>query len=522
MQSKLRSISTELKKQNKFFNFTKLPPAVQRSLPMLVISSTGLIWALFGRIPVKVVGSGIMIVPRSFVEMDTRVSGKLIALYVKTGDHVLPGQLLAKLQLPDLDQQLLNLENNLRELVSENKLYNQIQKQQSNLVRRNLQIEATAVPRELASIDREISSNNREIQADKIKILSTIQLRKTYKQRVDQLNQINVLLEPALQSYYRLAAKGVVARLDSRLIDALNSEQLNRNQITSLKASIENTLGTQEELQSKIKNLTSQNENLKAKKIEQISKLESLKIQDSQLNLTDYKSDVQRQNAIDDNRRSIAAQKVKIQTDSKVLSIYEGEVAQISAVPDNYLQAGGQLGILKVKTPNKEDVVYAFFTPEDAVRILPGMTVEFDPDRLTSKDFGGTRERFGGIIGHVIAVSKNTVTEDEVTSIVGTQHMAKNLMQNPLPTQENQTSGKNLPVVQVTIALEKDPNNVSGYKWTDGGHIDTKFPEGSIGATRVTVEQRSLINYFGEFFSWLTGVYNQPTSSSKTNVEKKQ
>ncbi len=157
---------------------------------------------------------------------------------------------------------------------------------------------------------------------------------------------------------------------------------------------------------------------------------------------------------------------------------------------------------------NLESTTYAFFTPEDANRIRKGMTAAVSPHLLTNRRFGGTREQYGAIPSKVSWVSSKTLTAQEVASIVGDSELADALIQNPLPYAiPDNGRAQNLPVVQVVLELETDPNTPSGYKWTQGNGPDTKIPEGALGEARVTVEERSLFSYAIASFRWLTGIY---------------
>ncbi|MDY7024151.1 MAG: hypothetical protein SWJ54_22850, partial [Cyanobacteriota bacterium] len=145
---------------------------------------------------------------------------------------------------------------------------------------------------------------------------------------------------------------------------------------------------------------------------------------------------------------------------------------------------------------------------ENANRIRPGMDVEVIPNSLTERRFGGTRERFGAIVGTVTTVSKETVTPEEVASMVGSDQLAKSLMENPVPySAPDPAEAKNLPVVQVEIELQSDPSNITGYQWTGEQTPNIQIPEGAIGEVKVTLEERSLPSYVVPTLRWITGIY---------------
>jgi hypothetical protein len=137
------------------------------------------------------------------------------------------------------------------------------------------------------------------------------------------------------------------------------------------------------------------------------------------------------------------------------------------------------------------------------------MKVEVTPNLLTERRFGGARERFGGILGTVKNVSQETITPEEVTSLVGNPQLAEALMTNPVPySAPDPGEAENLPVVQVEIALERDPDSVTGFKWDRGTEPPVPIPEGAIGEARVTVEKRSPVNYLMPLLRWIAGIYS--------------
>ena len=137
------------------------------------------------------------------------------------------------------------------------------------------------------------------------------------------------------------------------------------------------------------------------------------------------------------------------------------------------------------------------------------MTVEVTPNLLTERRFGGVRERYGGIKGKITAVSPETITTNEVTSLVGNPQLAESLMSNPVPySAPDPGEAKNLPVVQVEIALERNPDNVTGYQWESGKEPNNPIPQCAICEARVTVEERSPVNYLVPLFRCITGIYS--------------
>jgi NHLM bacteriocin system secretion protein len=419
----------------------------------------------------------------------------VIEVRVQPGDRVQVGDVLAILDLPDLRDQLATSRQKLMELEQDNRVITNAQERRSALQEQTLQSEGISIP-------QQIQSNLMKIAANQVELLAAEKQRQAYQERITQLNQFITLTQQRLAAFDQLAQAGAVAPLSINIVNSENQVQQNQNERTRLFAQLE-------DLNSKEQQLASANLGLEAQNKQLSAQLESLRTQSANLQLGDLQSDVQRKLDITNLKRSIQNLETQIATDSKVISSHNGMVMTISANPGQYVQVGNPIGTLRLQGDNGADVTtVAFFTPDDANRIRPGMKAGMTPHLLTNRRFGGIREQYGAIPAEIRWVSPKTVTEQEVASIVGDSELAKSIMQNPLPYAiPDSGRATNLPVVQVRVQLKTNPNTPSGYQWTQGNGPAHKIPEGALGEARVTVEERSLISYAAAFLRWMTGIY---------------
>jgi multidrug resistance efflux pump len=307
------------------------------------------------------------------------------------------------------------LAQKLAELERDNLAVTSAQDRRSVLKEQTLELEGISVP-------QQIESNLMQIEANQIELIAAEKQRQAYQERIDQLNQFIRLTQQRFEAFQKLAAEGVVARLNIQVVNAENQLQQSENERTRLFASLEDLTSKEEQLTSANTNLRAQNQSLRAQ-------LENLRTDSANLKLDDLQANVQRQLEIDDLKRSIRNLETKIATDSQVVATYDGTVMTVSANPGEYVQVGSPVGTLRVEDEkNLEVTTYAFFTPEDANRIRKGMTAEVSPHLLTNRRFGGTREQYGAIPSNVTWVSSKTVTVEEVASIVGDSELANALM----------------------------------------------------------------------------------------------
>jgi NHLM bacteriocin system secretion protein len=485
-----------LKEDNSSTQISKKTPVLIRTLPLIVLTTAFLGWSFLAQVPVKVVGQSIVLVPRSRVNFWSRSSGRVVSLKIKPGDKVVKGQVLAVIEATELREKLLTQQQQLAEYGTENIAITEIEDQRSLLKRESIKRQKETIP-------IQIEANNQQIESNQQERIAITRQRKTYQQRLKQIDEIDKLIAARFEGYNELVEEGAVAPLDSSRIQAEDVLQKNLNEKTQLLAKLEDLTAKDEQLVSQNESLKAQNQNLQAQ-------LENLASQEAEISLDDLESETKRINTIDNLKREIENTKVQLSNQSQVVSQYDGEIMEINVNLGQFVSTGTSIGRLQLQpSPNSEKIALAFFTPENADRINSGMKVAVTPNLLTERRFGGARERFGGIVGTVKNVSQETITPEEVTSLVGNSQLAEALMTNPVPySTPDPGEAENLPVVQVEIALERDPDSVTGFKWDGGKEPTVPIPEGAIGEARVTVEKRSPVNYLMPLLRWITGIYS--------------
>jgi HlyD family secretion protein len=85
-----------------------------------VATLTGL-WSVFWRIPTEVVGKGVFAVAEGASMIDARADGQIRQLLIRPGDHVHRGQTLMHLYQPVQEKELQRLQQNLAELVAQDR-----------------------------------------------------------------------------------------------------------------------------------------------------------------------------------------------------------------------------------------------------------------------------------------------------------------------------------------------------------------------------------------------------------------
>ena len=111
------------------------------------------IYAVFGRIPVKVKGAGMLVAGNDLYLVDVSSAGRLVEIHVKMGDRVEQGQLVAEMSSKDLDRQLESLSQRLVLLEEQNTALGTIEDSQLGFSQATLE-------RSITSLEQEIESSN--------------------------------------------------------------------------------------------------------------------------------------------------------------------------------------------------------------------------------------------------------------------------------------------------------------------------------------------------------------------------
>ncbi|MGL5033948.1 MAG: HlyD family efflux transporter periplasmic adaptor subunit, partial [Microcystaceae cyanobacterium] len=302
-----------------------------------------------------------------------------------------------------------------------------------------------------------------------------------------QLRERNKLLSPRLESGKKLIAEGAIAPLSMDIIQAQKQVQDNDIQVTQMQVQSNDTRAKIEQLQSdlvgnqaKEKDLINQIRSLKAQ-------LTGLGAQLEQIEYTTLQSNTDRDNKIGDLQRDIKNLRIRINTDSQVLSPRSGKILELSVNRGQVIQSGTRLATIEETPKSQETLAYSFFAAGDAEKIRPSMPLLIVPG---VED----RERYGGIVAKAIAVAPMPSTSQEVTSILGNEELSKQILDG----------GK--PVIKIIAQLKRDANTPSGFAWTRGNGLPYVLPDNTIGTAYLVVEERSLVSHLTPLLRRLTGI----------------
>ncbi|GBD52710.1 NHLP bacteriocin system secretion protein [Microcystis aeruginosa NIES-298] len=452
----------------------RLGEIILRLMPVGLLLGGLSYWAIVGKIPTPVQGRAVILIPRSIVNIEPRQGGRVLTLLIQPGDSVKKGQLLATLEFPELETELKDKKDRLADLKQQDKRVDSIE-----VSRRQLNA---------ASIDRQQKANQLQIKALQVQLSSNQKQREAYLSHARYLKNFQNSTDERLAAYDKLIEEGAVAKLDfpSYLFQFNNLEA--SNSINRVQIELDRLKGVDESLRAQMNALTAQNNILNTEK--------------RQIDLQDTASDILRYNAIADQQREINTLRTTIQANKNVVSLYNGQILDLSVNPGEVLAPGGRIGTLEVSNLKAKTNVVALFKSGDAKRLEPGKEVEVVPDLYD-------RERYGGIVAKVITVDQQPVTVAELANIVGSHELASKLFLGRDEDDRDKPIPVNASVIKATLALKVDRNTPSGFYWTQAKGAPQTITNGTTADVHAVVEERSLVSYITPAFRWITGVYDR-------------
>ncbi len=184
-------------------------------------------------------------------------------------------------------------------------------------------------------------------------------------------------------------------------------------------------------------------------------------------------------------KSAIALNEVQIDLNSRIVAPADGRVLEVIMANGLVVSAGARIATIEVDEGKGALVALGYLALGVGKKVRPGMPVLVTPD-------GVERQRFGGMTGRVTHVSDLAVSAEGVRAIVGNTALAQTLLGDSAR-------------VELTVALDADPSNPSGYRWSSSSGPPLPITAGLTGDVRIVVEERAPMTYVLPFLRELTG-----------------
>lgn len=421
----------------------------------------GILWSIFGNIPITVTGKGVIINPRRLVQFQSPITGQLKSLNVRDGQCVKKDEILGIIDPSDKKQELQQQREQLAQF--------QQQVQKTTLLRQQrTQLELEAITTERITLKQRLqNTQNLTPQIRDQQLNSISQQRRSLQQRLQDASELTPLLQERLENLRDLQKQGAISQ--ERVLQAEQEYRQTNQDILAIQAELQQLQVQETELQQTyLENMNN---------ITQIkAELENLDIRSKQLEQNNLEATNTETNQIQELQQAIARLEKEVADNSMIKSPHSGCIVEITATVGQYLNPGIRLGTLQISEKDIEMMSVTYFAVKDGKKIKPGMETFVTPDTVK-------RTRFGGIIGKVTEVSPFPVTSEGATSVVGNAEVVQKLM--------DEEGGK----IEVIAPLQLDSQTTSGYKWSSSTGPDLEISPGTTTTVRVTVEKRSPITW---------------------------
>ena len=440
-------------------------------ITVAVLLVATIVWSIFGQIPMSVDGVGILVYPRRVVSFQAPAQGQISSLQVETGSEVKKGDVIGTISQPALLEQLKAEQEKLEELTERNILV-------SDLTGRRGELEKEAITKQRELLEKRIASTTEaaETQLENNKSFIQSQL-----DNVEEVLRTQKALEGNLQERYQtflqlqkegLSSNDIVLNAKQRLID----NQVRTSELNLKKQEIElSAIKADETYQQQMQQVADMQ-----------SQLQDLNIQESQKAQQGLESQSDRDLQIQSIQNKIAQLEQDLETRGQIISEHDGIILELTMGEGQIIGAGRRLGSIETASDSAELLGIAYMRVGDGKKIKPGMDIRITPTTVQ-------RERHGSMEAIVDEVTPFPVTTEAVASLIGSEDVARDLMQNDSK-------------IQITSKLLLDEESISGFKWTSGTGPPDAITAGTTALIRATVEYRRPITFVIPLLREWTGV----------------
>lgn len=492
------------------------------------------LWSVFGRLPLNVVGQGVLLYPRGVVQLQAPSDGTVVKLNIQSGDTVKRGEVIGIISQPSLEQQLQQEKKKLAQFLAQAKesqsaRQKRLTSERENLAKHKANLEASLERESIIPLLRqkslELLAQNRDVIEKRLdddqKLLPSLrhkslvtlaQKREGLDRRVEQINQLLPQLETQLEARRKLYEEEKLVTADVMLtaqkdyfdslaqLSELESQQkhLELDQANTERQYLD-SVNQINELNIKLQDIEVQQVDLQRQYLQSLNTIDELntKLQDvnsqlAKLAQEELEANISSNNNIEDVKRRIAQIEQEIESKSQIISDYDGKVIELAVLPGQIVSVGTRLGAINARGTDAKLMSVNYFGDKDGKQVKPGMKVQVTPSLVK-------RERFGGILGEVQTVTPFPVTVQDMSTIIGNPTLAESMAETLA-----QSGGK--APIQVFAALEP-ANTSSGYKWSSSRGPDIQLSSGTTVQVRVKVGEVAPISYVIPIFKSVTGIY---------------
>lgn len=332
-----------------------------------LLLAAGVIWGVWGALPMTVSGAGILVHPQRILPVQAITSGRIAAVHVRPGEQITVGTLVATVDQTETHRQLQQAQTRLTDLRAQDESKTGLEKRRLNLELKGLEIERAGLDLERAHDENALAG----------------------------LQALVPVLQKRLEAQQQLVQSGLISRIADEMVLAQQSLAENAAKITDLQTQLK-------QVDVRRQQLDSRRDRLLGEQLEAATA---------------------RRNEIEALSGANAVLQMQLVKNSEVRSQYAGRVLELLIEPGAVVPAGGRLASIDQGRDGNDSVALLYFPVSDGKQIRRGMNVQVTPDTVK-------RERFGGILARVTEVSGFPVTREATITAVGSVEVSDRLLAN--------------------------------------------------------------------------------------------
>ncbi|BAY26472.1 hypothetical protein NIES2100_62880 [Calothrix sp. NIES-2100] len=420
--------------------------------------AVGLVWSIFGQIPVEVEGKGVLIQPDAVVPLNAPINGQIKTLNVQSHQCVRKGRVLATLEPIELKEQLKLQRGKLVQLQAQAQDFANIQEQRIASEQLEIAASRTQLLRQLQTTQ----SLSPDLKTKSINALQ--QQRISLQQRLQNAQATAPALKDSLQKRQELANVGAISQ--TNLIQAQQEYNRILETITDAQAQLKQTEVTEAEIQQKY----DQNVNI----ISDIqTQLQQLKTRNRRLEQEKLETRNNQINQIQEVKRKVDELESEIARNSQIISSFDGCLLEFAVTPGQVINRGDNLGRINVDGKQDTTIVMAYFPSGIQLTSYFDKEVAITPNNISDGE--------GAVIGKLVSASILPVTKQGAATSIGNDETVSNVV--------GSRGGK----IEAKIAMERDLSTYSGYRWTSGKGPKVKLTPGMSVHVKIKVKDRAPI-----------------------------
>ncbi|HHV71396.1 MAG TPA: NHLP bacteriocin system secretion protein [Clostridia bacterium] len=397
---------------------------------IFILVVAALIWGIFGSIPDKAVGRGIIISGGGIHSLIHHANGQITDLSVSDGDYVEKGQVIARIDQPELIVEINKYKEDLAALKSIDL---------NNLVLNDSKLNF--------NIYGKIAQMYRDYEMAKATLESQRAYYNTQKAQAEyEVEQAKIQYEDALEKYnnYKvLYENGVVSRTEFN-----NAER---------------------ELAVSELNYRTKQQNLSELPLSQLIEAEAnYETQKQMLKDTIISS-------IKDLENSIQKMQNDLINNSEIVANVSGRILEMRVKKGDMIQAGSVICTIAEENEQADTLEAVIYVPvEQGKKIMPGMEANVSPTTVQ-------KEEHGFMLGNVVSVSEYPASAQGMMLTLGNSELVEQLLGDGAP-------------IEVRVKLIRDSSTPSGYKWSTSKGPSIIIDDGTFCMGEIKVEQRRPIS----------------------------